>query len=469
MQASQNYHQNDPSDYARRKFARIKRGAMANYRNAKELEDYLHRKEQEIPKEQVGFAYTLMQRLYTCAAVSVWRRDVKTNSYLFCATKTCNHRLCSICNANRARLYNSRFYQFFDKNRDLFLKFDFFHLVLTVPHKLTGFNGVEFYAKDIKKMYTKLRRNKWFKEKVWGGFYCMEFTKGENGYHIHIHSLLIANKYRQNANDLRTRLLVSWNRITANGVEKPLREDVKAAIEKNYPNVDTSLLSGNGATQMHLESLYVSSETKKPGHKYSKRHGRYIKYVGKQAPLSDEWMTGVLECVKYHFEPVSMSKDGVMDIELAIELMPRIYFLRMFDKFGAFHAQSKKRHKDAHLLKINLNHSEEGHDHLDQLVDYETGEIKDHTDYHYVVCSTSKIRVDFYNDNKIEVPESAHQFGYPTGMSLRHVLYEVVQGEVNDEIRQKEEWDQIKASVNNQNRLKDDRTEGFRPRKLQFR
>lgn len=194
-----------------------------------------------------------------------------------------------------------------------------------------------------------MRKKPFWKKAVYAGEYTVEFTRNQNGLHIHIHALLLVKKAEQNRNQLYEDILLAWNRQTTweEAPRKVFSETQKAAIAKalkwENTNLVDDLLDPTGSTLCGLESLYVLKDGKK----------RYVNPENEK-----EFMAGIMECLKYHFEPCKVKKDketgeinlkqgamnqpnGRFDIDLIIEVLPAIYGQRLYAKIGAFYGDAR--------------------------------------------------------------------------------------------------------------------------------
>ena len=120
-----------------------------------------------------------------------------------------------------------------------------------------------------------------------------------------------------------------------------------------------------------------------------------------------------MECLKYHFEPLALKKDGSLDMDLVVEILPAIKGQPLYRKFGAFHSRSKNAHPDAKMLNINhkptpTEEAMEIQEILDEtgkeIQNPETKEAASRNDYHYFLIALDKVYVDTEKDYKIIIP-----------------------------------------------------------------
>jgi len=363
-------------------------------------------------------------------------REHKDGSKEFIGAHTCKHKICPVCNAKRCRDIRKRYISLFKKDPTLLTNYDFFHLTLTVPHNEQGYRGKNFYADELIKDFNQMRRLKFWKKMVYAGEFGVEVTRNENGLHIHIHALLLVYKSRQNRNELHKKVLIAWNKQTSGtGNRDFLSEEQVAAICKSNNGI-TSLtarsLRPDGATMIGLESLYTSSKEPKPGYIYCARTGQYKRYIKPSHGL-DSMMFGILECIKYHFEPMSLKKDGNLDVELLCEILPNIKNKKMYQRFGAFYGGCKNAHPDCKLLNLSSSPTEaldtvendlKGVE-FNEVVHPETGEKISPDDYQYLIVKMTDIYIDEENENRIKLKPRAKKSYLPEGITLEAALLEM--------------------------------------------
>jgi hypothetical protein len=72
------------------------------------------------------------------------------------------------------------------------------------------------------------------------------------------------------------------------------------------------------------------------------RNGKFyrrLKLIDDDGAINVKALTkGILECLKYHFEPCSLEDaEGKLNVPLLTELLPNIYRQRLYGKFGGFY------------------------------------------------------------------------------------------------------------------------------------
>ncbi|QIX59699.1 protein rep [Hymenobacter sp. BT18] len=244
------------------------------------------------------------------------------------------HRLCYVWNMRKSQLVRSRYYQYLRDARDnhgrlLVTHYRPIHLMLTVPHQGGTYHGQRFYARALIRTFAELRKLPIWKQYVYAGEYGLEVKKSKkHGLHIHVHSLLLQHP-QYSVNEVRDALVDAWRTLTGNN----------------------TTYSG-----LHYETLY-RFEKKEDG----TRVKRYV--VPGQSSL-DEYLAGVLECIKYHFKPDCLDEPGQQlgyDVALINEILTNTKNLRMYSRFGKFYKEPS----------LNFNQLEKA---ADELSDEETAD-----------------------------------------------------------------------------------------------
>jgi hypothetical protein len=276
------------------------------------------------------------------------------------------------------------------------VKYDIMHLVLTVPHTINGWNGKIFYFREIKEKFNFMRKEKDWLKWVFGGEYGIENTRDKNGYHIHIHSLLFVRKYPKNRNRLHLIIFRIWNRITTDSGSSRKAftgEEIKAIKEGNtmINNEYIGKLNTKGATIIHLSNIYFFQGKNR-----------------KKIYWADEWnseamLKAVMETISYHFKPkMFFETETSYDMDAITELLPEVYRLSLYSKFGCLKGEKS--------LNVNDNTLLEDYDETasDDLVDERTYFIGSPLDFY---LKDEKIVQKRVSKNRIEL------FGVHTGRS----------------------------------------------------
>lgn len=243
------------------------------------------------------------------------------------------HRLDFVWNWRKSQIIRSRYRDFLEtatdtEGRKLIEHYQPIHLVLTVPHRDGKFEGQRFYAKELIKLYHELRRSQAFKQYIYAGEYGVEIKRSQNhGLHIHIHSFIL-QRPEYSVNEVRAELVEAWKRLTKNSTD----------------------YSG-----LHYETLYTKEQ--QPNGSWKKN------YIHPKTATTDQYLAGVMECIKYHFKPGCLEQtSGEFDILLIDEILTNTKGVRLYSRFGAFYKESK----------LNFNNLEKE---PAEVVDEETGEV----------------------------------------------------------------------------------------------
>ncbi|WP_425420896.1 protein rep [Phaeodactylibacter xiamenensis] len=366
-----------------------------------QISDWLAVYADELTAKQVEELFNLRCSLASCCQTALFRNHVKNDAKEFLAAYTCKHKCCPVCNANRSKKTRLKYIKFFEKNPDILRNYDFMHLTLTVPHSPEGGRFEGFYSKELMQCYNQMRKRKFWKERVYAGMLSVEVTKNESGLHVHIHSLLLVRKKRQNRNELYREVLLAWNEITGSQVagleiSDEVRSSIKEVNKGRITDQDIDQMDASGSTFIGLENLYIITKSGKKRYVKPKDEGLFI--------------AGIMECIKYHFQPIALKKDGTLDVELLTEILPAIKRQPLHKKFGAFHSGTKNAHPDAKMLNVN-NAKEEDEEDLKEMLEETGSEIKNpvtgepasREDYEYFSTSLSNVFVDRKNNNRIDV------------------------------------------------------------------
>lgn len=328
--------------------------------------------------------HNLSRRLWFSASpqLSLYREHTD-GALAFMGAIDSGHKLDAISNSRRSKALRKKYWAYFAENaessytgkkirktgemleKNILADCDFMHLVLTMPHTDEGYNGKRFYAREIMAKFNLMRKESFFKEAVYGGEYSCEIVRNaDNGLHIHLHVLLVVNKKIQSRNILYQQILPAWNKLTATQKlgEKPITKEQKHFLEnielrdekgqkfKPFSAARVKKINGSGATQIWLENLFVASDAKEStSYKWHDGLNKYVRRVRTpkaedktanpkryKACLND-MLSGIMECLKYHFEPFALEKDGEFDMPLIDEILPNIYRQPLYRKFGNFH------------------------------------------------------------------------------------------------------------------------------------
>jgi hypothetical protein len=283
-----------------------------------------------------------------------------------------------------------------------------------------------------------MRKKPFWKKMVYAGEFGVELTKNNNGLHVHIHSMILVRKSTQNRNELHKKILLAWNAQTSECNFIQLSQDRIDSILKSNKVLtkdDCLKLNAEGATLIGLESLYIKSESKKPGFLKCARSDFFKKYVNGGDEFG-KFMGGVMECIKYHFEPMAMKEDGKIDFELMREILPMIAGKPLYRKFGAFHKGTKNAHPGCHLLNLNNKTTEEIIDDTinkearDEVYNPSTLQVADSGSYTYIVVPMSRVYFDYTKNFKPIISQNSKK--YTNTNNIRDALMSMMQKSIAD-------------------------------------
>jgi hypothetical protein len=464
----------DRVKHNRKRGLRITRQVKQNQEVRNELNDWWQSGDSDLTHDEMFYFANFRRSIAGCGKNSLYRQHIG-GALDYMGSHTCNHKYCSVCNAERSKRTRRAYYNFFEKNPELLDQYNFMHLTLTVPHTQEGWRGQKFYAEELTKEFNYMRKKSWWKKMVYAGEFGIELTKNDSGFHIHIHSMILVHKSTQNRNELHRKILLAWNRQTSEskltvkrngdfeikGIEPLSKEQIESVKKSNKLITDSDCLKlcRTGATLIGLESLYIRSSHKKKGYLYCDRAQCYKKYVAPGDGLP-KFMGGVMECIKYHFEPMAMrsveeinedtgeiTKRIKVDFELMREILPMIYRKQLYKKFGAFHAACKNAHEDCKML--NMNHKHKPEDQAAEIIEQtaheevihpETLEPVEPDQYEYCIIPAWRIWYDPDQNFKPHISEAGLKDVRRTNTNdLKQALFVMLEIGIADHIRQNEQ------------------------------
>lgn len=261
------------------------------------------------------------------------------------------HRFSPVWCYRKSRMIRGCYARWVDENLETLRTLTPIHLVLTVPHTSDGFRGQEFYARAIADLYRTMRREKFWKEHVKGGEYCLEVTRNENGFHIHIHSLVFqSNDITVNA--MREKVRQAWQRLVGGDDFVMVHYETLYYKDRENPRI-VEHTTGESTYGIEINEydipIYSDDDDDYGGvqvmdyndtGEVTKTTKYYDKvYINKHS-TADEWIFGILECVKYHFKEdtavIERTVKGraVFDIDLIKDILNNTKNMRMYDRFG---------------------------------------------------------------------------------------------------------------------------------------
>ena len=350
---------------------------------SKQTRDYT-RSNQELTDDEYMYLSNFSASLNSCCSNALYRIHIENGAIEYLSANSCKHKLCPVCNSERSKLTRRKYINYFEKNKEMVEQYDFMHLTLTVPHKDGTFRNKRIYIDDLIYEFNHMRKKDFWKDAVYAGEFGIEMTKGEDGIHIHIHALLLVIKQTQNRNHLHKEILLHWNKRTIDkGREKrELTDSDKKKIASGNKLIDENQikqLDTRGSTFISLENLYTISNGKK-------------KYINTKD--FNDFIAGLMECIKYHFEPFVMNKaDRSYDFDLLRELAPMIKGKQLYRKFGAFHGMAELNINNKTLLADQVEEARETLDETahGQVYNPITLQPADRDEYEYVIMDTSSV------------------------------------------------------------------------------
>lgn len=289
-----------------------------------------------------------LRKSITCCGTSLLLHE-KEDYTEFVTAIACDHKLCQICNHKRKNLIRKKYILFFAENPTLWqdmgdglkvktssqcrikgdsVNYTLMALTLSVPHPDGLYRGKRFYYKELIDNFNYLRKMDFWTRSIYGGEFGVETTiTKSNGFHIHIHSLLMVSAGHQNRNLLHREILLNWNRITVNTnssatwTEERVREVMKG--NKLLTRDDVLLMNPKGATHISLTNIFVKdSET-----------GKRLYIDNYEARVN-----AVLEVISYHFKPNMYDMgDGHSDISMLIKSYMALKGKRLYNRFGVLY------------------------------------------------------------------------------------------------------------------------------------
>jgi hypothetical protein len=239
------------------------------------------------------------------------------------------HRLDPIWNYRKSKLIRKKYTDYLQETQ-IHKKYLPIHLTLTVPHKDGAFRGKRYYGTDLIACFNLLRKTETWKKYIHAGEYGLETKPSKNhGLHIHIHSLCFQNPDYP-VSFVANKIVKEWKRITDNKTE----------------------YSG-----LHYESLYFYKKVEgtkdyvKEAKWQKDREGEWKETIVKKKHYittessNEDYIHGIMECIKYHFKHDIFAKDsnqyGGYDIPFLAEVCRESRSKRLYSRFGAFYKESK--------------------------------------------------------------------------------------------------------------------------------
>lgn len=300
---------------------------------------------QEINEEfnpLIRLYYTLSNAGYSLAAYFKQGAEIGTQTLLHFYSR---HRLCPVWNWRKSQLIRSRYRQYIIENK-LYEQYHPVHVVLTLPHDANGHKGKRFYGSDIINYFNLLRKRNFWKRFVYGGEYGLETKKSPNGngLHIHIHSLVLLQP-GESVNQFREELKQEWQALT--DASQVWAETLYFYKRQENGQYETREIETDLETTEAEDGMYETRATSKKVIRKKYYVDREIKRIRKDSTISAEeqeqqitnvFLNGVLECIKYHFKhDALMMENGQYDMFLINDVLMHTQGKRLYSRFGAFY------------------------------------------------------------------------------------------------------------------------------------
>ena len=346
---------------SRRRLGLISYLRHKNLKLSDEINVFIDSNLKKLENKQIESLRSLQKNIVSCGSSALIGEN-ENKDVVFIGAHTCKSKICFIDNYLNQKRIRRKYISFFSDNEEITemlepdtgrtkytttsqikkwelkgyevykkYQYDLMHLTLTVPHYKTGYKGNKYYFDDIKKLYWLIRKNKQFNSMVFGGEYGIEATHTENGWNIHIHSLLMVKRVRGSRNTLHKLVLKEWNKLTAgSGNRKELTKHHISEILKSNKTLtvkDVEILNPTGSTLIGLETIFSLM----PGNNK----------VRSNTWNSFEMMQAVMEAISYHFKPQCFDEiDGKFKLDELAELLPVLKGKPLYGKFGALHGET---------------------------------------------------------------------------------------------------------------------------------
>lgn len=263
------------------------------------------------------------------------------------------HRFDAVWLWRKSQLIRNIYRDYLVNNPDLIKSTHPVHMVLTVPHPDGMFMGKRFYAREVLSFFHEMRRCPFWKRHVHGGEYGLEIKRSKsNGLHIHVHSLVFLNK-TITVNNFRAWLKKKWEELTGgcmihaetlyyykrkdNGqyITEQVRKKNKHGEweEMNDMRIipQREYFDDESGEFLVVEETYEAVPVER-----RKKH-----YINGESTM-EEYLKGILECIKYHFKHDACEDEGGnWDLGLIRDVLNNSKRLRFYSRFGAFYKEKQ--------------------------------------------------------------------------------------------------------------------------------
>jgi hypothetical protein len=264
------------------------------------------------------------------------------------------HKICPVWNMRKSQIIRKKYREFLenysvaaDENgiQELLIKSHIpVHMVLTLPHSGGEFQGQRFYARKLLQYFHEMRRCKFFKDGIFGGEYGLEIKKSAtNGLHIHLHSFCFLKRDGDNktcVNAFRDLLSKKWEQLTG---AKFCHFETLYYYKRDPDNAKSWIMehsrkrNKDGVYDYEYENNIeiVQDSTGE----WVRRFPKFVRkkhYITAESTI-EEYTSGVMECIKYHFK-MDDYKDGAgeWDVPLIMDILNNSVNLRFYSRYGGF-------------------------------------------------------------------------------------------------------------------------------------
>jgi hypothetical protein len=315
---------------------------------------YQERTEQSEDLEQLGRAYYILKG-GNKSVVAKFESGGVVQPMLM-AHWYSKHKLCNVWNFRKSQIIRKRYRNYLqnalmtdkhgnpqldDQGKEMFLmrKCQPVHMVLTLQHKDGMYDGKRFYARKLLEAFRELRRSAKWKRNVYAGEYGLEIKRGKksNGLHIHVHSLVFVLP-GISIEEMKTWLRRKWKDLTDSYMVhfetlyyykrddsgRWIMEQARQKKSGKWEYQEDIIVQKNRRRQV------ISVEAKPV-----MRRKKF--YIDPENSTIDEYMKGIMECIKYHFKSDGFKTNKAWDVPLIMDVLNNSKNLRFYSRFGAFY------------------------------------------------------------------------------------------------------------------------------------
>lgn len=252
------------------------------------------------------------------------------------------HRTDPVWNWRKSQLIRKKYKDYLFAHPEIIDQYHPVHMVLTLPHSGGLYKGKEFYVKELIVLFRYLRKLSFWNIYVWGGEYGVEVKKGFQGLHIHIHSLLFLK--RSQVNKFRELLRTKWESLTGAShiwVETlyffKRDSDGKVITEiKQTKQIEEYIDEWNDFV-VDFKKIEVRKKFYVDRERKEIEANTELSPEEKQQQILDCYVSGIMECIKYHFK----GNEILDDYLLREEVCENTFNQRLYSRFGAFFKESE--------------------------------------------------------------------------------------------------------------------------------